>query len=55
MQTFWIRPVLAALFWLLAVSATLAELGTLPPSIHAAGQHQAMRQGMTPRAHRSAR
>jgi len=32
MLTFWIRPAVAALFWVLVAAFTLAELGTLPPA-----------------------
>ncbi|MCA1829157.1 MAG: hypothetical protein ABR567_04725 [Myxococcales bacterium] len=35
MQTCWIRPAVAALFWLLIAASTLSELGTLPPPLPA--------------------
>ena len=36
MLTYWIRPAAAALFWMILTGSTLAELGTVAASLHAA-------------------
>ena len=45
MLTYWIRPAAAALFWMILAGSTLAELGTLSASLHAADRSYSFTEG----------
>ena len=46
MLTCWIRPAAAALFWMILAGSTLAELGTLSASLHAADRPYSLTRGV---------
>ena len=46
MLNYWIRPAAAALFWMILAGSTLAELGTLSASLHAAERPYSFSRGV---------